>query len=551
MKSWRTILTTLAAVSGLLILFAIPPAQSDQGSSDRPTPAGEPSLAEGSANPSQQVTSDAAASATWTQVATGIDFREFNLSDPNNVFVARFDRANKDIALESSIGQGRLSGGLETVSSMASSYEQSISYWGQAWGGRNDVVVAINGSFFPGSGVPNRGVVHSGWYAKRHDDFENGSGFFWKLDRQAYVGECVQHVAANQSIENLTSGFDMKFQGINIDRGTDELVIYTPQFDTSTQTSSGGTEIVLSMSRPDVIIPAPGMALGTIMDIRKSQGDSSIAFDQLVLSGDGLQADKLASSANFQVGDQIGISQSIKHFEADCVTTQNSADWTKAFASVGGSFHFLKEGFIQSFSDPGANSPAPRTAIVFNDDYIYFIVVDGRDPGISEGMTMADLGLFSRDTLGALEGIAQDGGGSSTMVINDEVVNNTFCNNNFCSRRVYLPIVTGDGTGSARIMTTVDHQRAVANGMMMVMIEPADFSGTYSASQSIELTSSANLRLGPGINYGILDSFGSGTDGSILEHALNGIRATTEHWWYVSIGGKSGWIAEADFSSNP
>ena len=36
-------------------------------------------------------------------------------------------------------------------------------------------------------------MVQSGWYAKRFDDLGGGSGFAWKLDRSAFIGECVDH----------------------------------------------------------------------------------------------------------------------------------------------------------------------------------------------------------------------------------------------------------------------------------------------------------------------------------------------------------------------
>ena len=87
--------------------------------------------------------------AQWTGVGTGLDYQEFNLPDPNNVFVARMDRTETDAFIESSIGQGRLSGGTEIMTSQADRYDDAIGYWGQTWGNRNDVIIAINGSFHP------------------------------------------------------------------------------------------------------------------------------------------------------------------------------------------------------------------------------------------------------------------------------------------------------------------------------------------------------------------------------------------------------------------
>ena len=93
---------------------------------------------------------------TWQTIASGIQYREFSISGPNHIYVARMDRVNPQVTLESSIAQGRLSGGLETVREMAARYDQSISYWGDEWGGRNQVVAAINGFFYDCFGVSFR-----------------------------------------------------------------------------------------------------------------------------------------------------------------------------------------------------------------------------------------------------------------------------------------------------------------------------------------------------------------------------------------------------------
>ena len=108
-------------------------------------------------------------SSDWETIAEGIEYREYRLHGPNRVFVARMDRSNPNVILESSIAQGTLAQGKETVSGMANRYDQAINAWtldGNAlsqpiipigaivgfqeqfertWGARNNVIVAING----------------------------------------------------------------------------------------------------------------------------------------------------------------------------------------------------------------------------------------------------------------------------------------------------------------------------------------------------------------------------------------------------------------------
>jgi len=64
-------------------------------------------------------------------------------------------------------------------------------------------------------------------------------------------------------------------------------------------------------------------------------------------------------------------------------------------------------------------------------------------------MTIEELGTFVSTTLAtsatltSTYGISQDGGGSSTMVINGEVLNRTLCNNADCRHYAFLPLLAG------------------------------------------------------------------------------------------------------------
>ncbi|UCF26776.1 MAG: phosphodiester glycosidase family protein [Chloroflexota bacterium] len=538
-------------------------------------------------------------------VATGIEYREYTLPDPVNVFVTRMERNNRQVILESSIGQGRLSGGGETVSGMAQRYDGALNYWDQTWGSTNQVAVAINGFYFgppfEPAGVPWSGQVHSGWYSKRFTELESGSGLAWNLDRSLFIGECVSHPASKQQVHfyRLGSEFaNLSFDAINIPRNDNEFILYTPQFDydTGTSGSSEAIEVLVQLQRPSLIIPYSAMAAGEkgeVVEIRNSKGGTPIPFDHVVLSMHGTKKTEFLNKG-VQVGDQVGISQKIK----DC-TNFPTNNWDYTYASIGGAFYFLKGGVIQDFSgDSQANVRDPRTAIAYNDDYIYFIVVDGRDELNSIGMTIPQLAQFARDELGATYGIAQDGGGSSTMVVNGEVKNNTYCNIVICKNRVFLPFVVKSGkdsqsdsaalpmnpsglTGSnlnqpeqlsgdglplteeyyiyAPDSTGDILQRLVANGMMMVVVQPKDQPNepVFAVDDPIKTLTQVNVRLGPGTNYGLVDTVDADTTGKILgnDNGLNGIWAKGYYWWRVLLelpGGVDivGWVIEPALTLN-
>ena len=49
------------------------------------------------------------------------------------------------------------------------------------------MVVAINGDYFdPPTGYPQNGMLQSGWYLKRYNDYEGWSGFAWLTDRSIF-----------------------------------------------------------------------------------------------------------------------------------------------------------------------------------------------------------------------------------------------------------------------------------------------------------------------------------------------------------------------------
>lgn len=95
--------------------------------------------------------------------------------------------------------------------------------------------------------------------------------------------------------------------------------------------------------------------------------------------------------------------------------------------AVGGFPTLIRSG-VAVLSDQEGIRPAfgenrhPRTAIAWNDSTVFLVVVDGRQPPWSDGMTLRELTDLLLG-LGAREGLNLDGGGSSAMVIRGETVN--------------------------------------------------------------------------------------------------------------------------------
>lgn len=84
------------------------------------------------------------------------------------------------------------------------------------------------------------------------------------------------------------------------------------------------------------------------------------------------------------------------------------------------SVEYEKEDIGESFS----TTRHPRTAVGLSKDKktVYFLTVDGRQPGLSIGVDLPDLAEYMKN-LGAWDAMNLDGGGSTTMWVRGEVVN--------------------------------------------------------------------------------------------------------------------------------
>jgi hypothetical protein len=460
----------------------------------------------------------ASRSGGWISVGVGVEYSEFRLPGPNRAFVARMDRANSGVTIDTMIAQGDEDDRRETVSTMAAREEGAINAWNGRWGTRNNVIVAINGSFHDRlTGAPAGGQVHGGWYSGWNGVDSGHLGFGWTMERETLWGSCVVAPDNEQVITFLETGHTAVFHGINAPAGGERIVLYTPEFERLSPGDPTGVEVLVEMDRPALIIPTPRMTVGTIRDIRRpADTELSIPFDHIVIAGYGMQGGILSEDAH--VGEQIGISLELRDLGEGCHSPQ-SEDWTKTYAGIEVGVAFLQDGEIVHDSAPYSVSDHPRTAVAFNDDYVFFIVVDGRSPGYSVGMTLDELGAFVRDELEADFALNLDGGGSSTMWVNGVVENSP-----------------SDG-----------YERPVPDGLMMVALDPMVVSKIFRSGDQVRAVQPIELRLGPGYNYAVLASLAAQAQGVVRsdDGGLGGVLATGVSWWPVEFDGILGW-APAD-----
>jgi exopolysaccharide biosynthesis protein len=109
---------------------------------------------------------------------------------------------------------------------------------------------------------------------------------------------------------------------------------------------------------------------------------------------------------------RLCVSRSVAHI----VNTACPADTLQALA---GKWILLQDGKLTDPSDIAAiDEPKPRTAVGVDsaNRKLWLIVVDGRQPGYSEGVTLAELAVLAKE-VGIDDALNLDSGGSSTLVM--------------------------------------------------------------------------------------------------------------------------------------
>ncbi|MBK7498697.1 MAG: phosphodiester glycosidase family protein [Ignavibacteriales bacterium] len=155
----------------------------------------------------------------------------------------------------------------------------------------------------------------------------------------------------------------------------------------------------------------------TIGDSLKQAGHTEIPNDGFIISANNKYAYYL--SREFEIGDTIKLLLKL------------NPNFTNIRSLTGGWPQLVKdgksliksnlniEGVIQRFSE----NRHPRTGVGFSKDSttVYFITVDGRQQ-MSRGMSLLEFADLMIDE-GIYQGLNLDGGGSTTMIINNKVVN--------------------------------------------------------------------------------------------------------------------------------
>jgi hypothetical protein len=257
-------------------------------------------------------------------------------------------------------------------------------------------VAGTNGDLFaPADGRPAGMVLQTGVLEAPPNDARSSLG----IDASGSLR--VQRVALFGTWRGL--GQRRPLNGLNQTPGTNGISLYTPSWGPKTPALPGDYEAVLAP------LPAalPNADLvGTVVAVNRGGGNSGIPPNGAVLVARGVTAQKLQAEA--PVGTPVTIRLGLK------------PDWGGIVDAIGGGPVIVRDGkpvfrSFEAFAPDQILPRQPRTAVgQAADGRIIQVVVDGRQPGYSVGMTNFELAQ-TLARLGAVTGMALDPGDSSTM----------------------------------------------------------------------------------------------------------------------------------------
>jgi hypothetical protein len=195
-------------------------------------------------------------------------------------------------------------------------------------------------------------------------------------------------------------------------------VLYDTRYGSTVPARAGDLVLVLD----EISLTTGGRATGVVRERYVPTTDRSytVAQGTSVLIAGGTSGTALAGLV---VGHSLGVTSQIQPLSSGA----NPADWHALRGAIPGAGLLVKNGVAQSgasHTDQAVNHATirrARTAVGRHRDGPTLLVTI--DEGTSSaGVTLFELGVIMRD-LGAVDAVAIDGGGSTTMAVNSKVVN--------------------------------------------------------------------------------------------------------------------------------
>ncbi|CAG7625096.1 phosphodiester glycosidase family protein [Paenibacillus allorhizosphaerae] len=346
-----------------------------------------------------------------------------------SVQLLEVDPHNPYVRLEAVSSHGEVSGP-ETVYHMLQQLE----------GAGKRPVAGVNGDFFSTVGVPSGLMISNG-----------------ELVSSPSTSKIAMAIMPDHTIkmeENVTmtskltkdNGESLTLTMINrtrVESHTNHAFLYNWRFGASTRTPSGGVEVVVKADDTAYkLIPGQPVS-GTVLSVNEAS-DTPIEDGTYVLSATGSKADWIRQKLSVGTRLRLDIAFGKGFGGAEQVISGNS--------TLG--YVLLKNGAVPTalldVTDPNMTDRHPRTMVATKQGKLYLVTVDGRQPGYSDGITLAE-GAYYLQGLGMENALNLDGGGSTTYYVREP----------------------GDSGVNLQNRPSDGHDRAVGNALAVLSTAPS------------------------------------------------------------------------------
>lgn len=299
-------------------------------------------------------------------------FRDRDQGQPLRVHLVEVNMRDPRVSVGLAMAQGKAST-VESVSSMAR---------------RNQAVAAINGSFFHGRKMDSSVglLIKNGEIIA--DSGHRRTSFGIRKDGRLLMG--VPQVETG--LYYPEAGRFQRVSGVNQPRQYRQTIVYTPRFGLYTHTNEWGREVVVRNNRVE----------------RYAYGNTLIPRDGFVISahGKGSEITRL-----YPLGTYVALKSEARE------------PWTQLETLITGAPHLVHQGRIHNtyFQEKLHHSlmyPNTRSAIGFTHNG-KLLMLNVFPEGRNKGVTFTRLAQIMR-RLGAVEAMALDGGGSSSLFVKEQ-----------------------------------------------------------------------------------------------------------------------------------
>jgi exopolysaccharide biosynthesis protein len=261
---------------------------------------------------------------------------------------------------------------------------------------RNGALAAVNATYFHVDGQPLGLMVSAGLPISL--SIYDRSAYLILKDGSYGIARASSRVALL-----LPEGSSIPVHGLNRPRQPGEIVVYNQAFGSTTPKNHAVRELVISNGQV--------VAVGN--------GGTQLTADVVVVA-----TDTEHDLQNLPLGSRLQFKWSV-YLPDEKIEIPGEHIW---FA-LGAGPRLVLAGKVlitseeERFRADITSGRAPRTALgITGEGHLLLVVVNGRQQGVSEGMTLQKLAELMIE-LGAVEAMNLDGGGSTTMVVRDRVVN--------------------------------------------------------------------------------------------------------------------------------